>query len=199
MLSGMTKLIVLLSSLLQRLLHDLGVLLFVGVVIAGVAGWFIPPPGQTSRRRANREFDDLPGERIAVSVHVAHVWLPERLISLAKRESWSLPGEPHQHLRKVLKGEDWQVSFYAFTVQVLQANGRVESFHFIRYPFREPPDMQELLDVMATAAGSPPNYPTTGYYSAAAVHELPAGTSPGKLLDGMKVASRSYDSGLPSR
>jgi hypothetical protein len=142
------------------------------------------------------EFDDCARDYIAVSVHVTHVWLPDPLVNLAKRESWSLPEQPHQQLRNVLEGEDWQVLFYALTVQALQANGGVKNFHFIRYPYCKPGNVQELLDVMATSAGHPPR---TDYYSAAAVHEVPAGMSPNKLLDDMKAASRSHDSSLPSR
>jgi hypothetical protein len=187
-------------SLLRRLLHDLGALLLVGVVIIGLAGWLISPPSQSLRTGGGAEegFDDRPLDRIAMSVHVAHVWLPERLVSLAKRESWSVSEERHQQLRKILQGEDWRVLFYAFTVQVLEASGGVESFYFMRYRCREPENVQELLDVMATAAGHPPNYPTTDYYSAAAVHVVPAGTSPQKILDAMKASSLSHDFRLPS-
>jgi hypothetical protein len=194
----MRKLIVLLWSLLRRLVHDLGVLLFVGVVLAGVAGWFVPPPGQRPRPGAGMdgEFADRPRDYIGVSVHVKDVWLPEPLFNLAKRESWSLAEERHQHLRNVLEREDWQVLFYAFTVRALQANGGVKYFHFIRYSYCKPRNVQELLEVMATAAGHPPK---TDYYSAAAVHVVPAGTSPQELLDGMKAASLSHDSSLPSR
>jgi len=141
-------------------------------------------------------FIDRPRDYIAVNVHVTHAWLPEPLVKLAKRESWSPANEWHQQLRNVLEGEDWRVLFYAFTVRVLQANGGVDYFQFIRYPFREPRNMQELLDVMATAAGHPPR---ADYYSVAAVHEVPAGTTPEKLLEGMRAASLSHESGSPSR
>jgi hypothetical protein len=197
--TGMTKFIALPWSLLRRLLHDLGVLLMVGIVITGVAGWLVPSPGQNSRTggASEQEFDDRPREHIAVSVHVAHIWLAEPLVALANRESWSLPEEPHQRLRTVLEGEDWQVLFYAFTVRVLQADGGVDHFHFIRYPYREPENVQELLDVMATAAGHPPKYPATDY-STAAVHVVAARMSPPKLLEAMKASSRSHDSRLSS-
>jgi hypothetical protein len=195
----MTKLIVPLWSLLGRLFRPVVALLLAGVVITCVAGWLVAPPGQWLRPGADHEVDDRPGDRISVSVRVAHIWLPDRLVSLARRESWLLPEERHQQLRKILEGEDWRVLFYAFTVQVLQANGRVESFHFIRYPFRVPENVQELLDVMATAAGSPPKYPTSDYYSAAAVHVVPAGMSPQQLISSLKTAAPSHRSALPPR
>lgn len=193
----MRKLILLVCSLLKRLGHDLGALLFVGVVIAGVAGWFVPPLSQGSRPRAGADdaFLDRPRDYIAVNVHMTHAWLPEPLVKLAKRESWSLADKRHQQLRNVLEHEDWRVLFYAFTVRVLQANGGVNHFHFIRYPSREPRNVQELLDVMATAAGHPPK---ADYYSLAAVHEVPAGTTPEKLLDDMRAASLSRESGSAS-
>jgi hypothetical protein len=187
-------------SLLRRGLHDLGVLLLVAVVITGLCGWLVSLPGQRQRpvAGAEQEFADRSEDRVAVGIHVAHVWLSEPLHGLAKREARSLPEQRHDQLRKIFEGQDWRALFYGFTVQVLQAHGGVESFHFLRYPLREPEDLHELLAVMATAVGNPPKYPTTDYFAAAAVHVVPAGTSPQKLLDGMKASSLPHDSELPS-
>jgi hypothetical protein len=187
-------------SFLRRLLHDLGLLLLVAVVITGFCGWLVSLPGQKQRPGAGveHEFADRPENRVAVGIHVAHVWLSQPLHGLAKRESRSLPEQRHDQLRKIFEGEDWRGLFYGFTVQVLQAHGGVESFHFLRYPLREPEDLQELLAVMATAAGSPPKIPTTDYFSTAAVHVVPAGTSPGNLLNSMKTSLLPRVSGMPS-
>jgi hypothetical protein len=93
----------------------------------------------------------------------------------------------------------WWDLFYAFTLQVVPANGRVESFHFIRYQHHAPENMQELLNVMATAAGNPPKYPKADYYSAATVHVVQPGMSARDLIDAMKTASLSRNSGRPAQ
>jgi hypothetical protein len=129
---------------------------------------------------------------------VAHIWLPEPLVSLAKRESWTLPEERRQQLRKILERMENRVLFDGFTVQVRQANGRVGNMHFLRYPVRGPENVHELLDLMATAAGNPPQYRTIDY-STAVVHAVPAETSRQELFEGITASSRSRDSALASR
>jgi hypothetical protein len=194
----MTRLIVVLWSRLRRLLHDLSVLLLFGVVIAGAAGWLAPPPGPGPRPAAQHELDERPWHSIAVSAHVAHIWLPEPLVELAKRESRALSEQRRQQLQRILNAQDSRGVFYAFTIQIRQANGRVGNIQFLRYPVREPENVQELLDLMATAAGNPPRYRTTDY-SMAVVHVVPAETSRQELFEGIKASARSRDSGLPSR
>jgi hypothetical protein len=89
---------------------------------------------------------------------VAHIWLPEPLYSLSKRQSWSLRDQRYQQLREISKSEDSRELFYVLTAQMRQANGKVEPFYSIEYPFREAGRLQELLEVLATAAGDPPKY-----------------------------------------
>jgi hypothetical protein len=194
----MTKLIVLLWSGVRRLLRNLSMLLLFGVVIIGVAGWLAPPPGQRLRPGVEHELDDRPGDGIVVSAQVMHIWLPEPLVSLAKPVRWSLPEQRHEQLRQILEGQDRRDLCYALSVQVRQVNGRVENILFIRHPFDQPENLQELLDVLATAAGEPPKYPTTDY-SAAIIHVVPAETSPQQLLHQIEASSVSRDSGLPAR
>ena len=148
----MSKLIVVLWSQLRQLLADLLVLVLLGIAITCVVGWLTPPPpGQLPRPAAKHELDDRPWDGIAVSAHVTHIWLQEPLVRLAKRESRTLPEQRRQQLQQILNAQDVRGVFYAFTIQLRQANGRVGNFQFLRCPVREPENVQELLDLMATA------------------------------------------------
>jgi hypothetical protein len=210
----MTKLIVMLWTLLRRRLAELRVLLTLGITIAGVVGWLAPPPGQwrfpaVVRRlvplsgewpwpAAEQKVEAHPQEIMEVKEHVTHIWLSEPLVNLAKRERWSVEPERHQQTRKILAGEGGHGFFFAFTLQLRHAKGIFGYIDYIRYPIREPDNVRELVEVMATAAGNPPQNRTTDF-SNAVIHVVPAVTSRQELLDEIESASLWRDSGLPSR
>ena len=186
----MTKLIQPLSSQVQRLLYDVVVLILLGAVITVVAGWLLPPPDQRPSAPAERQVDGRLGDGIPVRAQVTHIWLSERLVSVTEREVWSLLEKLHGQLQETRDGENTRVLFYALTVQTLHANGRLGYIHFIRYPFHEPENVRELLDVLATAAGNPPRDPTRDY-SIAVVHIVPAEASRQELIDRFELSSFS--------
>jgi hypothetical protein len=186
----MTKLILPLSSQLRRLLYDAVVLILLGAVITVVAGWLLPTSDQRPSAGAEREVDGRAGGGMPVRAHVTHIWLSERLVSVTEREVWSLLEKLHGQLQETRDGENTRVLFYALTVQTLHANGRLGYIHFIRYPFHEPENVRELLDVLATAAGNPPRDPTRDY-SIAVVHIVPAEASRQELIDRFELSSFS--------
>jgi hypothetical protein len=182
----MTELLLRLSTQLRRLLYDLVVLSLLGAVITVVTGWLLPQPDERPRAGAEREATGRPSDGMPVRDQVTHIWLSERLVGMTEREVWSLLEKRRGQLRETRDGESSRDLFYALTLQNLLADGRMEYIDYIRYPFHEPEDVRELLDVLATAAGNPPHDPTRDY-STAVVHRVPAGTSRQELIDRVEL------------
>jgi len=118
------------------------------------------------------EPDQVAGSGHIVRAEVLHLWLPETLIDLAKHVSGSSVAQSHQELRTSLERSGQENLWFAFTIRAHQVNGVAADITFIRHPYREPEDFREFLDILATAAGSPPDEPPA-YYSGAEVHILP--------------------------
>ena len=132
---AMTKLIALLWSLLRRLLHDLSVLLVFGVVITGVvAGSSLRLAKGHGQRRNTNSMTVLGDRSIAISArwrtfgcrNHSSGWRNESLGLFRKQR--------HQQLRKILNAQDSRGVFYAFTVQIRPANGRVGNLPFPSIP-----------------------------------------------------------------
>jgi hypothetical protein len=181
----MTRPIVTPWSRLRRLFHDLGALFLLGLVISAVAGQIPPPSPQTPRPGSGPDADDLPGSGITMNSQVLDIWLPERLVDLARREPRSVQVRTYQGLRKPLELQDDQSLFYALRVR---QHARLESadITFVRDPDREPGHLQEFLDVLATAAGSPPRYPSLEYDNAT-IHVMPMTTSRQELVQAIQA------------
>jgi hypothetical protein len=122
------------------------------------------------------EFSDPPGSGVIVRSEVIHMWLPEILADPARQEFPALVARTHQELKKMLERGGQENLWYAITVRGHQANLGAADISFIRRPYCEPENFQELMDVLATVAGSPPCHPSADY-SAAIVHIMPAGVS----------------------
>jgi hypothetical protein len=141
--------------------------------------------------------DNRAGAGITVRNQVIHVWLPEPLLDVAKRESKTVVVQNHQELRKTLERKGYQSPWYAFTVRAHQVNGGVAELTFIRNPYHDPEDFQEFLDVLGTARGHPPRYPAADY-STATVHVMPAKMSQRELLEEIQASPLPPDA-IPSR
>jgi hypothetical protein len=137
---------------------------------------------------AEQELNGPPGAGVIVRSQVIHLWLPETLVDPARTESPALVGQTHQELKKALECRGQQNLWYAITVRGHQVNHLAVDISFIRYPYREPEHFQELMDVLATLAGSPPRHPFAAY-SAAVVNIMPAGLSRREWLEAMQPSS----------
>ena len=84
-----------------------------------------------------------------VRSEVIHLWLPEVLVDPARREFPALVARTHQELKKALERRGQEDLSYAITVRGHQANHGAADISFIRYPYREPENLQELIDVLA--------------------------------------------------
>jgi hypothetical protein len=134
------------------------------------------------------EFSDPPGSGVIVRSEVIHMWLPEILADPARQEFPALVARTHQELKKALERRGQENLWYAITVRGHLADHRTEDISFIRHPYREPDNLHELMDVLATVAGCPSRHPSADY-SAAIIHIMPAGMSQREWLKVMQASS----------
>jgi hypothetical protein len=101
--------------------------------------------------------------------------------------------------RKALEHHHGQGLCYAFTVRSITASGEATILTFLRNPYEKPANFREFLDILSTAAGSPPYYPDVDY-AGATISDIPTPMSRREwLLEASKawvppprpVASRS--------
>jgi hypothetical protein len=173
-----------LGALFSRLAGNLMIVVVFAPIAIGLAhsNAVVPQPG------AAPELSDAPGSGVIVRSEVIHLWLPETLADLARSESPALGARTHQELKKALEQRGQQNLWYAITVRGHQVNHGASDISFIRYPYRQPEYLQELMDVLAIVAGSAPRLPSADY-SAAIVHIMPAGMSRREWLEAMQPSS----------
>jgi hypothetical protein len=134
------------------------------------------------------EFSDPSGSGFIVRSEVVHLWLHETLVDLARSEFPALVAPTHQELKKALERRGQENLWYAITLRSHLANHRAEDASFFRYPYRQPEYLQELMDVLATVAGSPTRH-TAADYSGANVRIMPAGMSQREWLEAIQASS----------
>jgi hypothetical protein len=117
------------------------------------------------------EPQDDPRSGVTVRNEVLHLWLPETLSELAKHQPFTAVAQQHQQLRTSLERRARESAWYALTTRAHQANGGMADITYIRHPYSDSQTFQELLDVLATAAGNPPLHSTLNL-SGARVHIL---------------------------
>jgi hypothetical protein len=173
-----------LGALFRRLIGNLMIVVVFVTTAIGLMHFnaVIPQSG------AEQELNGPPGAGVIVRSQVIHLWLPEILVDPTRTECPALVGQTHQELKKALECREQQNLWYAITVRGYQVNHLAGDISFIRYPYREPEHFQELTDVLATAAGSPPRHPSADY-SAAVVNIMPAGLSRREWLEAMQPSS----------
>jgi hypothetical protein len=124
----------------------------------------LPPRAvQAPQLGREQEGDDRPGGGITIHNQVLELWLPQKLVDLAKREPGSVVVQTHPELQRILERQQDQEMVYAITIRAHQANGGAANITFLRCPYRERETLSEFRDIMATAAGSPPRTPMTDY------------------------------------
>jgi hypothetical protein len=173
-----------LGSLFSRLVGNLTIVVVFVTTAIGLTQFdaFAPRPSGAL------EFSDPPGSGVIVRSEVIHLWLPEILVDPTRHEFPVLVARTHQELKKALERGGQENLWYAITVRGHQANHGAADISLIRYPYREPENFQELIDVLATVAGSP-HCRSSADYSAAIVHIMPAGMSRREWLEAMQASS----------
>jgi len=78
-------------------------------------------------------------------------------------------------LQRLLDLDHQDDLWYALSIRGHQANGGFADITFIRRPYTDSECFPELLNVLAMAAGNPPDYPTVDFlnFSTASVHVMP--------------------------
>jgi hypothetical protein len=123
-------------------------------------------------RRAQECEPAVNGElKIIVRFEVLRLWLPQPLTELAKSQTWSRFARTHEEMRQFLERRHQREQWYALTVRAYQANGEFADTTYVRRPYYDSIYCQELLDILATAAGNPPYYPTS-HFSRASVYVI---------------------------
>ena len=105
-----------------------------------------------------------------------HLWVPQTLIELAERQARSGFIRSKEDSQKSLERRHQVELWYAITIRAYQKSGEFADTTYIRRPYYERLDwqFQEFLDILATAAGSPPYYPDfpTSSFSNIAVYVI---------------------------
>jgi hypothetical protein len=140
------------------------------VFVAGVVG-LARLSFHVARQAQKLEPADRPGAGIIVRSELLHLWLPQALTELAKRQSQSRVVRTHEELRRFLELQDRKDMWYALTIRGHQVNDNFVDLTFIRRPYDDPLQFPEFLNILATAAGHPPRDPDADY-SNASVHIL---------------------------
>jgi hypothetical protein len=130
--------------------------------------------------------DDQTSGGIDERSEFVEIWLPKALYDLANDEPGALSAGSGAELRSRSKGCRSAPVWIAFRVRHYPRHGRPTDIRHLSYPWdASGPDFQQYLDLLATAAGKPPRYPTVDF-SGAKVGIIPdrlMGRNPRDVLD----------------
>ncbi len=127
------------------------------VVIAGILG-LSRVDFQSTRPAPEHLPDGSPGSGIVARVEVTAIWLPQGLFDLAQRKTGAAVFASHEELQTHLDRLGLGTAWYAITSRGHQLNGRAEEITFIRWPGESPEQFEQYEEVMAMAAGRPPDH-----------------------------------------
>jgi hypothetical protein len=139
-------------------------------LITAAALWFAWLDSQVLGPGRAVEVEDPSGCGISVRSEVIHLWLPQSSIELARRSRSVI--ETHQELRAALERRGQENLWYARTIRSHQLDGGVAVITYVTYPYREPEHFQELVEILARAAGDLGSH-SASRDSAAEIHILP--------------------------
>jgi hypothetical protein len=126
-----------------------------------------PGPAEVSRA------DDRPGGGVEERSEIVEIWLPRALYNLVHDETGTVSMGSGAELRSRLRGSGSARVWIAFRVRHFSRDGRSTDIRHFSYPCDESgPTFRQCLDLLATAAGKPPHYPTVDF-SAAKVGIIP--------------------------
>jgi hypothetical protein len=180
-----------LNALFRRLAGELMIVVMVVTAAIGLTQL----SAVTLRPGAAPEFSDPPGSGLIVGSEVIRLWLPETLVAPAGHKFPALVAQTHQELKAVLQRRGQENLWYAITVRTHLADQRVEDISFIRYPYRQPECLPELVDVLDAVAGSPPHRPSADH-AAAIVRIVPAEMSQRECLEAMHAGIPAVPHGI---
>lgn len=143
--------------------------IFMAIAIAGGGIGLTRFAAYMAQHGPRNESDACPNGGIIVRADVIDIWLPLTLDELVKRRSRLDAIREHEDLQHFLEGQGEEDVAYAVTTRAHQLNGEEVDMIFIHQPYNDPGGFSKLVDVLETAAGNPPNYPSLDF-STASVH-----------------------------
>jgi hypothetical protein len=114
--------------------------------------------------------DALAGSGIIVKSEVIVIWMPRALHDLARHRAGPPVDRCPEELQTYLGPNHWRTGWYALRYRCHQVNGESTEITQIRRLSEAADHLDELEDVMAAAAGSPPRYEA---FSHARVKSIP--------------------------
>jgi hypothetical protein len=183
---------------LQWFHRNLNALIVCAILVAFLAAVLSRAARHAPGSNGSFEDNDYPGGGIIVDAQVLDIWLPQPWVDVATQESSSLSAQGQQGLRRFLERPQAPGLFYALTVRGRLANGGASTLTYLRDKHLAAGDFHELLDVLNTVAGRPPDYPGGLDYSTATLHVLPAIESRDELLEAVRGSSSPFQQ-PPSR
>jgi hypothetical protein len=135
-------------------------------------------------------------EGIIVRSEIVSVWLHPALLDLARHPSEYAAWRSHEDFRRYAEQHGLENAWHVITAKEFKVNGETEVLSTIRRPYDMiPAHYQDLLDVMATAAGTPPSYPSTDF-STSVVRVIPGcflDADPRAAFDDLRMLERLPD------
>jgi hypothetical protein len=111
--------------------------------------------------------DDQAGGGVDETAEIVEIWLPRALYNLVHEKPGALSVDWSAELRSRLKGNGSAPVWIAFRVRHYSRDGRSTDVRHFSYPCDETgPAFQQCLDLLVTAAGKPPHYPTVDFSTA---------------------------------
>jgi hypothetical protein len=136
---------------------------------------------------------DQEGAGVDERSQIVEIWLPKALYDQVNDEPELHAVRSGAELRSRLKGKGLAPVWIAFRVRHYSRGGRSTDVRHFNYPCSETGQTFQLcLDLLATAAGKPPHYPTANF-SAARVGIIPdtlIQRNPRDVLDDLMPATR---------
>jgi hypothetical protein len=111
------------------------------------------------------------GAGIIVRSEPRDLWIPRRLVELARRPSLSRSVRTHAEWRRFLEAEGLTDPWYAITARAYQAGGDSLDLTSIRWIHDDAPHFEEFRAILAAVSGREPPDPEP-VFSKAAVHVL---------------------------
>jgi hypothetical protein len=142
-----------------------------------------------TRPASEPELDEPADSGLIVRYEVLCACIPQAVIDLAKRDLDDHVASTYDDWKATLESHGHQNVCYGLLVRTHQKNGRVVDIPFIRYPHREPENFQELLDVLAIAAGRPPAGDPGRDYSRMTVQVTSTNAPRQEILERIKALS----------
>jgi hypothetical protein len=150
------------KSNIRRLVTIWGEKVLMAVVVTAAVIGLTRFASHVSRSSRGLETKNVRDADAVFRVEVRYLWLPEALARLAKRQAQTPLFRDHDEFKQFLELENLEDLCYGLTVRVHRVNGEFDDVTYIRHPYAEIDRFPELMDVMATVAGSPP--PRTGEF-----------------------------------